>query len=145
MAPKTSVPVKLIRDGKEKTIIVKLGELPTMTASRGEEVLPDEKISDSDSLDGVEVADLDARMRRQFNIPGNVSGAVVTSVDPDSTSYTAGLREGDVILELNKKAVTNAEDAIKMAAKVKGERTLLRIYSKGGSRFLSIENKKTER
>ena len=145
MAPKTSVPVKLIRDGKEKTIIVKLGELPTMTASRGEEVLPDEKISDSDSLDGVEVADLDARMRRQFNIPGNVSGAVVTSVDPDSTSYTAGLREGDVILELNKKAVTNAEDAIKMSAKVKGERTLLRIYSKGGSRFLSIENKKTER
>ncbi len=145
MAPKTSVPVKVVRDGKEKTIIVKLGELPTMMAGRGEEAAPDEKVPESDSLDGVEVADLDARMRRQFSVPASVTGAVVTSVDEDSTSFTAGLREGDVILELNKKAVTNAEDAIKMSAKVKGDRTLLRVYSKGGSKFLSIENKKTER
>ena len=48
-----------------------------------------------DALDGVEVTDLgdlDARARRQHDIPTDLQGALVTSVQPDSNSAEAGLK-----------------------------------------------------
>jgi serine protease Do len=149
MAPGTKVNLKILRSepGKkpvERNITATLGALPSDLASNrssGEE--PEQNTSSAqDSLDGVEVADLDAQTRSQIKLPSNLNGALVSNVEPDSTSAEAGLRPGDVILEIDRLPVRNADEAVELSKKAKGERTLLRIWRNGGSSFLAIANAK---
>jgi serine protease Do len=90
----------------------------------------------------VEVADLDANTRRQLNIPENIQGALVTSVDPNSNSAEAGIREGDILREINRQPVRNAEDAVELSKNIKSPRILLRIWRNGGSLFVTVDNAK---
>jgi serine protease Do len=138
--PGTSVPVKVLRDGKMKSLDVTVKELPgTELASKKNS---DDAQNSSDALDGVAVADIDAAAKEQFKVPANLKGAVVTQVDPNSAAFEAGLRAGDVILEINRKPVKNAEDAVQLTENVKDKRTLLRVWSKGGSRYVVVDENK---
>jgi len=140
-APKTKVTLKIIRDGREKPLTATLGELPeNLTATGG---APSEKAEPRvDALDGVEVTDLDSRSRRQFDVPASVRGALVTKVDAESEAYDAGLRPGDVILEIDRKPVRDAEAAVELSGKVEGKRVLLRVWNNGGTRFVVVDNSK---
>jgi serine protease Do len=136
--PGTKATVKVIRDGKERTFNVKLGELPVKTLSKGGRPggSPNSKI---DLLEGVEVTDLNPRTRQHFNIPENVRGALVTDVDSASPAAAAGVEPGDVIVEINRKPVTKADDAIELSQGGDGQRVLLRVWSKGGSRYVVVD------
>lgn len=81
---------------------------------------PRSNSNDQDALHGVVVGDLDQQTRAQLNIPVNVRGALVTEVDPNSTAYEAGLRTGNVILQIGDKPVTDARDAVTDTAKRTG-------------------------
>jgi serine protease Do len=145
-APGTKADVKLLRDGKEKSLTVKLGELPGGGLARSDSRPGGLRRSpQADALDGVTVDDLDARSRRQFNIPNHVQGALVVNVEPDSPAAAAGLQPGDVILEINRQRVENADEAVRLSEQVKGNRVLLRVYSRGGSRFVVVEVKPARR
>jgi len=104
--------------------------------------------SGTDALDGVEVADLDGRVRRQIEIPRNVQGALVSNVSQDSNAAEAGLRPGDVILAIDHHPVHNSDEAIQLAEKAKGEQILLQVWSRpegrgpGGTKFLPVDNMK---
>jgi serine protease Do len=138
--PTTESTVKVMRDGKEKTFKVKLAELPNRNMAANENGEPSKPANDNESLEGVTVDDLDTRMRSQFRIPRTVEGAIVSDVDPDSKSYEAGLRPGDVILEIDHKPVRDSKEAVALSEKAKGPDTLLRIWSRGNSRYLTVEN-----
>jgi len=141
-APGTKVPVKLIRDEKEKTVDVVLGELPTnLMAAR----TPDSKPAPApreDALEGVEVGDLDTETRRQFSIPTNVQGAVVTKVDPDSPAFRDGLRAGAVIMSIGRKPVKNADDAVRLSEGISTKLVLLHVWFNGSSRFITVDESK---
>jgi serine protease Do len=145
-APGTKVTLTILRGeaGKkpvEKTILVVLGTLPDDPAGRNPRMQPgDDSSSGEDSLDGVEVSDLDGSARRQLGAPRDLQGALVTRVEDDSTAAEAGLRPGDVILEINRQAVKNADDAVDLSKKVKGNRVLLRVWRDGGSTFITVNN-----
>jgi serine protease Do len=142
-APQSKVAVKVLRNGREKMLTVTLGvqppelggEPPTDSGSRAE--------SKTEQLEGVEVADLDNQARRHYEIPAKVKGVLVAKVDPDSKAAEAGLREGDVIVEINRQPVTNAEQAVELTNKAKGDRVWLRVYSQengsGVTRYLPVE------
>ena len=138
--PSTESTIKVLREGKEKTFKLKLAELPNRNMAANENGEPTKPGKDNESLEGVAVDDLDTGMRSQFKIPRTVEGAIVTDVDPDSKSYEAGLRSGDVILEIDHKPVRDAKDAVGLSEKAKGPDTLLRIWSRGNSRYLTVEN-----
>jgi serine protease Do len=138
-APGTKAPVKVLRDGKAKELTVTLKELP------GDEVASrdNKSAADTDALDGVTVADIDSTMRQQFNLPRDLKGAVVTDVDPESASFAAGLRPGDVVLEIDRKPVNSAEEAVKLSENIKNKSSiLLRVWSKGGSHYLVVDEAK---
>ena len=146
LAPGTKVPIKLLRDGKEKTFTVTLAALPGepgVDSTEKSSIAPDTK---PDQLDGVEVGDLDNRLRQRYEIPSRIKGALVTKVDPDCNAAEKGLREGDVIVELNRQPVVGAEQAVALTEKAKGDRILLRVYSQanglGATRYLSVEASK---
>jgi serine protease Do len=127
----------------EKTVSVTLDTLPDDLARKGGTDKPDEgSVSGADSLDGVEVADLDAQARRQFGVPPRIQGALVSNVEQDSNAAGAGLQPGDVILELNRQPVRNADNAVTLSNKAKGDRVLLRLWRGGSSFFLSVDNTK---
>jgi serine protease Do len=150
-APNTKATFKILRDGKERTVSTTLGELPSeMAAGPGGRSRPGSPQQPSDALEGVEVTDLDRATRRQGNIPANVQGALVTAVDPTSPAAAAGLREGDVIMEIKRQKVRNAQEAIDLSGKLSAsEPILLRVWSagggggSGGTRYLIVEPEKS--
>jgi len=144
--PGTKVDLKVLREGKEQSFTAKLGELPSGGLARADSRQGGLRRSkQADALEGVTVDDLNARTRQQFNIPPSVRGAVVVEVEPSSPSAEAGLRPGDVILEINRQRVFNADEAVKQSEEVKGDRVLLRVWSGGGSRYVVVEVKPGER
>jgi len=151
--PHTKVEVKVLRGEPgarlvEKTLTATLGELPQEAMGGGgeSETHGRQSKSNMDSLDGVEVADVNAQFRSQFDIPSNIHGALVTSVDPDSNSAQAGLHQGDVILEIDRHPVHNADEAVKLSEETKGDIVLLRVWTPGenggpsGTRYLTVDN-----
>jgi serine protease Do len=140
-APNSKVSLKLLRDGKERTLSASLGELPTeQIASAEGRPRPGGRARELEGLAGVEVTDLDSRFRQQLEIPDEVrGGAIVTSVDQESKAYEAGLRPGSVILEVNRQKIANTRELTGAVRKAKGGRLLLRVWSEGGGRFVVIE------
>jgi serine protease Do len=141
--------MKVVRDGKERNLTATVASMPEgLFAREGRSRSGNRNQSGSDALDGVEVTDLDAQARRQFNIPSSVRGVLVTSIEEDSNSAEAGLRTGDVIVEINRQPVTGANDAVTMSEKAKGDRILLRVWSadprggSGGTRYITVDNTK---
>ncbi len=144
--PNTKVGVKAIRDGKERTFSVTLGVLPDDPgdgSSQDSTLALDSKV---EQLEGVEVMDLDNQPRQRLDMPARIRGALVSKVAPDSKAAEAGLQEGDVIVEINRQPVTNAEQAVDLCDKARGDRVLLRVYAsqngQGTTRYLTVEASK---
>jgi serine protease Do len=140
ISPGTKIDVKVWRDGKEKSIPVTLVERPAQNVASNDEPAATE---DPDVLDGVTVGDIEPELRKQFDIPESVKGGVVvTKIDADSPSAEAGIRSGDVILEIDRKPVANAKEAVDMSEKLKKKKQVLRrVSTKGASRYVLVEHK----
>ena len=137
--PGSQAKVKVLRDGKEMEITAELGTAAGQGLAKAG--MRGGGGRDGEVLDGITVDDLDAGMRRQFNIPGSLEGAIISQVDPDSQGARAGLSPGDVILEINRQRVANAEDAVRISRNLQGGRVLLRVWSRGISRYLVIRGR----
>ncbi len=140
--PGSTVPVEILRDGNKKSLDVTVKQLP------GTDKLAEadsSNTSDTGTLNGVEVADLDRQAHEQYNVPKDVKGAVVTQVDPGSPAAEAGLKPGVVIQEINHKPVKSADEAVKLTEKSdKNKRTLVRVWENGGSHYVVVDESKNE-
>jgi serine protease Do len=135
--PGTTVMVKAKRNGEPNTFNVTLKQSTENETANAN--TPKSNSNDQDALHGVVVADLDQQTRAQLNIPVNVRGALVTEVDPNSAAYEAGLRTGNVILQIGNKPVTDAQDAVIDTAKRTGNVTLVRVWSREGIHYLTVK------
>ncbi|MCX6926132.1 MAG: DegQ family serine endoprotease [Verrucomicrobia bacterium] len=145
--PGKKVTLKVLREGKEKTLTATLGEMPKEGLARSGQGQPGERgESKTDALEGVEVTDLDAQARREADVPSSIRGVLVANVDQNSNAADAGLRPGDVITEINRQPVRTAEEAVASSEKAKGDRILLRVWRGGEGRsgmlYLSVDNTK---
>ena len=95
--------MKVLREGQEKTFPITVTELTEDKLNKEAAEQPNEE-----NRIGLAVEDLDARMARRFDLK-DTKGVVVTDVAPGSTAADAGLRRGDVILEVNGKAIPDAK------------------------------------
>jgi len=133
--PNTEVKIKIIRDGKPMTLNVTIGELPV------EETKKEDKMGKyENSLRGVMVQNLTPEIYKQLNMPERIRGVVITSIDPDSPSAQR-LQRGDVIIEINRKAISSVDDYEKVVSKIKPEEEiLLLIFRQGSTLFVTVGN-----
>ena len=141
VAPGTKLDVEVVRDGKTKKVAVTTGERPANLARNGLGDSHPEDLAQNDEgvLNGVTVDDLKPQLRNQLNLPGRLKGAVITNVEADSAAARAGLHAGDVILEINKQPVKSAQDAVDLSTKAEGKKTLLRLWSRGSTIFVVVD------
>ncbi len=152
LAPGTKVKVHFIRDGAAREVEAVLGALPSTAATLppngggggggggGDRSRPGATPQPASALlDGVELRDLSAVIREGLDIPPSVHGAIIAEIDPGSAAYRAGLRQGHVIVEINREPVGSARQAERIGGALKkGEPVLLRVWGGGQTQYLAI-------
>jgi serine protease Do len=112
-----NVELEIVRDGKPLKVTTQIKEQPMnyptagVSPGRGQPQTPrqpNDQTQTSGPLGSIDVQDLTPEMARQLDLPNNVSGVVVTNVDPDSG--VAELQKGDVIEEINQQPITSVSD-----------------------------------
>jgi Do/DeqQ family serine protease len=121
----------VIREGHEKEIVVTIGEQPKDLAQRG--AAEEKGGQGSAALGGVEVKNLTSQIRQELNLPEDASGVVVNRVESGSAAETAGLQRGDVIMEVDRKAVRNTRDYEQALSRHKGKEGLLLLVNRQGT------------
>ncbi len=131
-APNTSVPLTVWRNGKEVSLSVSIGEMPKDVASLAK-VGPD-SIQGDHALAGLTVEPVK---------PGQTPdghGVMVTQVEPNSPGDRAGLRPGDILIEVNRKIIRSVEDFEARARDLKATDSILVLIQRGkGTIFLTIK------
>jgi serine protease Do len=135
--PGTRVTLDVLRDGKTERIPVTSVVKPNGDGRGGSDELA--QGDDKGVLNGVGVGDIDANARRELELPDRLSGAVITSVDPASASARAGLREGDVILEINRQPVTSSKSAVDLSSGDSNRKTLVKLWSHGSTVYVVVD------
>jgi serine protease Do len=138
LAPGTAVKLDVLHKGQNKVVNLTLGQLPNSMEAK----------ADADSGDkggatrGTDVPKLGLTLAPANSVAGaGKEGVVVTDVDPKSAAAERGFKEGDVILEVAGKSVTNVADvreAITSARNDNKNSVLMRIKSGGSSRFVAV-------
>jgi serine protease Do len=116
------VSVKLSREGKAMDRMLKVGEMDEKVARA--------EIPSSHKSLGIAVQDLTPEIARGLGLK-QATGVVVTRVEPGSPAAEAGLQTGDVIREVNRKPVKNADAFVEMLKKSQGRGTVLLSIQRG--------------
>jgi len=137
--PGVEVDMTVFRRGKSRVFSVEIGALPTdgymaLMKNWG----GDDGVDGGTVLQGVAVSNLTPQLREQFGIRQNMSGALITEVDADSKAHAEGLRAGHIILQMEHKSVSDAQDVMDIARGIKGESILLHVWTPNGARFMVV-------
>jgi serine protease Do len=96
--------VTILRNGTPKTLEVKIGKRPLTMAA-----VSRNRHQQKDSDYGFEVTEVTPEIARRFNIK-ETAGVIVVGVAPDSKADAAGVRKGDIIIEVNRENVDSVKD-----------------------------------
>jgi serine protease Do len=129
VAPGTTVPLKVMRDGKEISLSIGVGEMKEneVAASSAEGGL------------GLAVQPVTPEIAQSLGLE-RAEGLVITEVTPGSAADEAGLRAGDLISQINRHPVKNLADYNReMAGSEKGKSVLLLVKRGQESVFLALK------
>ena len=138
LAPGSSVKLSVLHKGQDKTVDLTLGTLPNNVEAKA-----DNDNDDNKSPHGTDVPKLGLTVAPAKNVEGAGSkeGVVVTEVDPKSSAAEHGFKEGDVILQVGGKAVSNANDVRDAIAAAKSDNknvVLMLVKTGGQSHFVAV-------
>ncbi len=127
------LPVVVIRNGKEKTLDVKLGELPDDGAMAQATTQPGQQTT---NRLGFSVADLSDKQKEELELDGGVLVSHMVS----GTASQAGVRKGDIILAIDNKPVKNATQFEKTVQALPGGKSVALLVQRNGSpTFLAVK------
>lgn len=101
MAPGTNIEVTALRSGRDQNFQVALAELPERPRPDTEESGSSEGAGTGNEKFGLTVQPLTPQMVSRYNLDAADQGLLVTKVDPASNAASAGIRQGDLIQEVN--------------------------------------------
>jgi serine protease Do len=130
-----TVDVKIIRDGKEKTVEVKLGKRPDQDP---------ETLASQDEFDtfGFKFQEMDPATARHLGYPPGIKGLVVTEINPDSAAQNSGVRTGDLLMELNRQPISSLKDYYALLDRIEKGRTAQMLFRRGNSHVFVVRFEK---
>lgn len=136
-----TVVLKIVRDGKNQTIDVKVAKRSAdKDEAAGEEEGngPAEKEGGKARI-GIQVQDVTKELAERLGLD-EATGALVAEVSAGSPAERAGIERGDVILEANRKALRNAEAFVHVVRAVEpGKSVLLLVRGARGTRYVAVK------
>ncbi len=132
--PGSTVSITLTREGVGKVIRIKLGERPAK--SEIEETESGKQNEQSPKLSGLTIQELTPEIAAQLGY-GNLKGVLVTHVAGGSPAEDAGLQQGDLILEINRKQITSVKEFKTVLGNLKSGNTAALLIRRGENTFFS--------
>lgn len=145
--PGTSVPVRVVRNGMEKTLTVTVEELDleaeNQQTSRNDN---DNAAPNQESAGfGLTLSNITPDAARRLRLDDNTRGALVVDVDDSSPAARAGLERYDVITTVNRVKVSTAAEAQRELSKVQpGHSAFLLVLRNGQERFVTVTKEATK-
>ena len=152
LAPNSIAKIQVVRKGKKMNFSVKLAERNSTgdgsvdSEEERDEVSPRNSSSEALKDFGInEVSQVNESLRKRYRIDSHSEGLVIVDLNRDSPAYyEEGLREGDLIVELNGLEVRNVRDLTKAVGN--DESIVLMIEREGATYFVQLErNRKRSR
>lgn len=142
-----NIPLLYWRDGKKEKTMVMVGELEKaeedglLAGMQEPDMEGGTRSGVSVDMVGLVLGNLTEQDRNAYNIPADVDGVLVTEAKPGSEAAEKGLALGDVIVEINQQAASDAKTALDIITKAeKSGRTsvLLLVNREGDVRFVAL-------
>ncbi len=106
MPPGSNVEVTALRNGRDQNFQVALAELPDRERPEGDSEDTSGKSGDTGNTKfGLTVQPLTAETATRYGLDADDQGLLVTRVDPSGSAANAGVRQGDLIQEVNRQPV----------------------------------------
>jgi Do/DeqQ family serine protease len=139
--PGTEIKLTVVRDGQQIDLTATLDEF------KGEET--QNRRGDDDNEDGpgpqnqggklgLSLEPVTPQTAKQLGLDNANEGVVVTEVDESGPAAEAGISRGDVIVEINRKAVNSAADVRSALEGVSGKPILLLVNRRGQTSYLTV-------
>jgi serine protease Do len=128
--PGNTVNLKILRDGKGKNIEVRLEEFP-----EEESLIARSQRNSLESL-GIEVETVSRNLRKKYNVTGNDEGVVITSIQQGSVADRLGLQEGDMIIRINRRYVSNVSEFSRVVGELGSGDPVVLYIRRGDRKFV---------
>ena len=127
--PGTTIPIEIIRDGRNKTLHVTIEVLKEKV---------DQPTPLAADLLGIQVQDITPELAKSLELEDN-EGVLVSEVDPAEPAGKAGVKRGDIVLEVNREIIVNSSVYNQIIGRLKkGANVLLLVRRNGNTIFIPV-------
>ena len=139
-APGTTVALVVLRKGEKKTLSVTVGKAPrarsfAFVAPRGGRI----EMFGGTHLQGLRLRELNEQLGEYFGAPEK-KGVLVEEVDKESAAAKAGIKAGDVLVQVGKRKIDEIRDVSRaLGAYDEGEMVEIEVLRKGAKKTVSLE------
>jgi len=122
-------PITILRDGKEKTVKVKI-------AKRDDSERLAQREPEQNGELGIQIAEMTPEMAKRYGHSETEKGVLVVGVASGSKAAEAGIRQGDLVKEVNRKPVTSVS---KLRAELKKDAEIQLLIKRPNAGFIVIK------
>jgi Do/DeqQ family serine protease len=137
MAPGSTATVTLLRNGRDQNVSVALAELPDSPRDESEETSSNDGPTGNEKY-GLSLQVFTSNLAERYGLDAQDQGLLVARVDPNGSAANAGIRQGDLIQEVNRRPVRNVPDFTAAVQQSGARPALMLIKRRNAVTFLTL-------
>jgi serine protease Do len=137
MAPGSTATVTLLRNGRDQNVSVALAELPDSPRDDSEETSSNDGPTGNEKY-GLSLQVFTSNLAERYGLDAQDQGLLVARVDPNGSAANAGIRQGDLIQEVNRRPVRNVPDFTAAVQQSGARPALMLIKRRNAVTFLTL-------
>jgi len=138
--PGSEAHLNIFRNGQTQDVAATVATMPNQQVASNDQGSGDAS-ADHQPRIGLALEPISPDVRDQLNLPASTRGAVVAQVQPGSPADQAGIQQGDVVVGVGNRAVSNPREAVEAihGATRQGQEVALRIMRDGHTQFVALD------